>query len=334
MIQADMKDVMKKIVILFFLNLLFLWCVRIDTKNEIMVHYPYTILKQTKPNRNSQISIIKDSKNQLLLVKQKIVCWRNIVSGIHSAVTSKMCRKIPEILCHTVDILDEKSCKKLPLYYPKWKATIHTVVPGKSVHSYERNKFFHKSEVKKLLRGFDVKQKQRGMDLRVIKVLKKHQDLPAAVAFSMIIGDYDCANKNIFYDPESDHFYLIDMDKAFHRDLCLRASHNIMGLIKSHYVWDKEDLISLKKLAKYIKIIIKRNPIEHVIRDAQIFAEKFNLKSKEEKKLLDETIKNMNSFLQESYKSGLQLVALIDQLFLKMARIYNKKGKNNENICV
>ena len=88
-----------------------------------------------------------------------------------------------------------------------------------------------------------------------------------------------------------------------------------------------QDVKSLKKLAEFIEIIIQNNPIEQVMDEAHVFAAKFHLKSREDKILLDNTLKNINFFLKESYKNGLQLVELINKLFLRVSKkLLNKKN--------
>ena len=70
-----------------------------------------------------------------------------------------------------------------------------------------------------------------------------HKDLPSIVALDLMIGNTDRHCGNLFYDPEKDSFWAIDMDDTFNKDLCAFACEKLITMMSDpHLSFQKKKL--------------------------------------------------------------------------------------------
>jgi len=307
----------------YFFVIFFLFFPFYEKASGIEIHYPYKIIAMRPCSRSSYIIFIKDKRGKLFLVKQKTSHFRSIASSLHSALTSKIYESIMEIRGQQVDILNKNDRHKFPLKYKKFQASIHTIVPGESVRQLFKNLNKGNIKLKRLFLNFNLAQKKEsGLTLAIIKLLRRHADLPHLVALSMLVGDYDCENKNIFYDQKSNHFFLIDMDRSFSQNLCESAYENLKKIMaKNHRCFSHFDIVSLKKLAQTLDLLMEKNPITDIMNHARTIANKFDIKNQEDFMHIERLLKKINSFVHKSYSSAAKVIHLINYMATKIPRI-------------
>lgn len=310
----------------FFVTVFVLFVFFHDKASLIEIHYPYKIIMMRPCSRSSYIIFIRDKKGKLLLIKQKTTYFRSLMSSLHSALASKMYESIPDIRGQQVDILSKNDRNKFPLRYKNFQASIHTLVPGKPVCQLFKTLYKESSELKRFFLHFNLAQKkEHGLTLAIIKLLRRHPDLPHLVALSMLVGDYDCENKNIFYDQKTNHFFLIDMDRSFNRNLCETAYENLKKMvIRRATAFSRFDLISLNQIAQTLALLIEKNPIADVMNHARSFAQKFDITNPEDHAYVERLLKKINSFLHLSYASGKKVIGLINCIVSKNSALINK----------
>src|SRR5579863_4095121 len=91
--------------------------------------------------------------------------------------------------------------------------TLHIYVPGKEVgeviNDHRRKNTEHHICKNEFSIEYGLKDKE------TLEILTKHKDLAPIVALDIYVNNHDRHNGNIFYDEQSNHFYAIDMDRAF-----------------------------------------------------------------------------------------------------------------------
>jgi hypothetical protein len=276
----------------------------------------YTFIK-TIEARNCFLGLLRrKTDNRLFLIKQKKRLVRIALSIFESILADLVARTMSELRSQEVFVV-QAGCKFPGKQEAQWPASVHTVVPGKSILQWKRS---DNQTLRKWFSGFHLRQNFKlsefekiitGVTEDIIKSMSFHPDLPHITAFHTILGYYDGHNGNIFYDPDTNHFYIIDMDSICKANLCKITLKNFEKMIHDKSVkFSRLELAALKKYADTLETLMERNPYQRIVDitneiGVQIgsdFIKKYRV-------TVILTIEQIRKFIKESYRYGKDLVA-------------------------
>lgn len=250
-------------------------------------------------------------KEHFFIVKQKINILSNSKSILKMVILSKLMRKNPFLNIQEVHVIPAKT-ERYPKYYKNSCASLHKVVPGKSIREWIHNfrsfcpKFFSCLQFQQRK-----KKNYRGLTRPLINMMTKHKDIPAIIACNTLFGDYDCHKKNVFYDEKTNRFFLIDTDSSFKYNLCELAIKNIKKIIKDDIRLSKKEIRTLIEYALILETLMTEYTIDTIIKRARKTIKQFKSKDEEEMRILEKEVNNIHQFLIESYQSAHRLIKLI-----------------------
>lgn len=162
----------------------------------------YPLTKSTDAGR-SFISFFKDDAQQHYLLKVN----PNSEAAIHETLASHIASSV---------LIPVNKVKIIPAHTQLFNndsiATLHTVVPGKEVATFDGMNY----EV--FIVG--------GLTRNSFSSLKKHPQLIGILALDIFVDNYDRHNFNLFFDEATGTFYAIDLDIAFSKALITKKTIN------------------------------------------------------------------------------------------------------------
>lgn len=286
---------------------------------EIFFYSLFTVLPVITKNINpissqttshSYIKLIQ-IKQDFFIVKQKINMVSNPKSILKMVLLSKLMRKNPLLHIQEVKVIPAKTTD-YPKYYKNSPASLHKVVPGKSIREWIHN---FRSACPKFFLSLRFQQRKKknyqGLTRALINMMTKHKNIPAIIAFNTLFGDYDCHRKNVFYDDTMDQFFLIDMDSSFKYNLCELAIKNVKKMIKNNVCLSKKEIRALIEYALVLENLMTEYPINTIVKCARKIIRQFKTTDETERRILEKEVNNIAQFLLESYQSAHRLIKLI-----------------------
>lgn len=292
----------------FFIILLFITQYYALFSNTISIPASeFNIIKMFK-TKHSFISIIR-RKNKTYIVKQKrnpkTIHW----SIIQSAIADHIASSIGTISSQHVFIIPEETQFPGKIHQNE-AAALLTIVPGMSVQRWQMNiGALERQEIRELMRKFSIKQHPK-LNLSIIRCMAKHKDLPLIVALHTLLGFYDGHKRNIFYDPSSDNFSIIDMDCSYKINLTRKAYLFLEKLLKQEQKPKIKNTLS--QFANALECIMQKNPISEI---RSLVSTIVSLMTTKDKKLFkrkyEHRERQIEQFLQESYKAATDIIELV-----------------------
>ena len=147
-----------------------------------------------EPNQiNGDVFFVRDADGKPFLAKRH----ENSTYAIPELIATMIGEQMGLNINH-IELLDENS-KPIKNQYP---TTLHTIVPGSML--WEQQDLDQKINI---IGGLT-------QDVN-FETLLQFPELATAVAFDIFTNNWDRHNGNIFFDPRTQKFYLIDMDYSF-----------------------------------------------------------------------------------------------------------------------
>lgn len=268
---------------------------------------------------NSYIGVVRHKKTKTLyIVKQKknkmSICW----SIVQAILAYEYANSTQQILSQRVYIIPKNISFPGKKYQNEF-ASLHTIVPGMSVRSWQQSikRGIDLKKVAQLVIDFSIKlQEDIGINEHVIQTMTRHNDLSPIVALHLLVGFYDCHNKNIFYDYYKNRFSIIDMDSCYRFPLASFSYEVLRNILTRKELRERLTLSRkmqnvLLNFADMIELMIERNSIKKI---NEILLELFDLLKigdSEAQEILMKKLMKIDPFLQQSYESGKKIVALI-----------------------
>jgi hypothetical protein len=157
-----------------------------------------------------------------------------------------------------------------------------------------------------------------GLTRRVIKDMALHPDLPKIVALDTFIANADRHRGNFFYDKKSDHFFAIDLESSFNKNLASYACDLIKLMIADKQeIISEQELAALKVYRNVLKKLIKQHSPEGLFRKIVEFAVKGGIREVMSRKDVALMMVEDKQSIIKNYASCEKLVLLLDKLILK-----------------
>ncbi len=272
----------------------------------------FTVLQIKLFRKKNYISFVVDEKQDAFIIKQNNkprLTFRFIgeVLGAYIANANEIAANHVTIIPAGVALSG-----KVRVEQP---ATLHTVVPGQQVKSNS---------------PFYIRQR-KGLTDSIIHAMSLHSDLPAIVALDTFIGNRDRNHVNLFYDEESNKFWLIDFGDLFSkRILSSLASNCINTMLENREL--KLTMQELNGLIMYrdtlIKLVKKYPPhtlhekIDHLVIQAGIKPSIVLSKG------VTRRIQLYKNNIAQNYEDTKELIIVLDKL---IDRYKNKKIAYNNS---
>lgn len=309
----------KKFFLLFILFLFSLWQSSKATSSYLCTIPASEVeLVRKFETSHSYIGVVRHKKtNALYIVKQKKNRNSTPWSAIQAILAYEYANSTGQIISQRVYIVP-KEINFPGKMYPNELASLHTIVPGMSVKNWQYSvRGINLKKVAELVTDFSIKlPRDGGIDINIIASMTRHNDLPPILALHLLVGFYDCHNKNIFYDYHMNRFSIIDMDSCYKSPLASFSYQTLKNILMRKDVIKKLTLSptvqnALLNFADMIELMIEKNPIKKI---NAILIELFNLlklnNSPDRKKFLRRIMKT-NPFLRASYADAQKIVKLI-----------------------
>jgi len=194
-------------------------------------------------------------------------------------------------------------------FYKKRMATLHTFVPGKSLHSlhYDPEKFS--------LQQFKKERGIFGITRTIINFMSSSPNLAKITALDTFTGSQSHGGGNILFDEESNDFYGIDLKKTFCKNLSRLAYENI----KKMYVvkpFTSRQIDALKIYRDTLKKLIAKNAPSDICRKLDVLVKTTNVNNKFAS-LTRDSVKKCKVMIFQNYGSAQDLVKLLDEIIKK-----------------
>jgi hypothetical protein len=279
-------------------------------------------LVKTRKGRHSYISLLSDENGRLFILKQKKSeksatpeqVWRRIVNGAIRDVFGSYVAYQMHVSSQYVWIIPP-SCYYPGKHYKNMPATLHTVVPGKSLR-----------DVKKLDK-FSIELGHLGLTLDVIAGMSLHNDLPLIVGLDTFIGNYDRTKKNLFYHKKSSSFWTIDTDRALKCNLMQASYQNLLSYESSGYVFSSTWLMGLQIYKQFLSDIRDWLPLDDLL---NLLRQSVSM-CQVEGVVTDEArlLKQCQARLTDSYSYLDKLIYILDEILQR-----SPEGKNILNTFI
>lgn len=204
-------------------------------------------------------------------------------------------------------------------------ATLHEVVPGKNIHELPKS-FKDKLFIQQYMKD-SVPQKKWGLSREVIQSMTIHPDLPVMVGFDTFIACADRHKGNYFFCAERDHFYLIDLESSWNKDLAFYACRYILSLLSHGSDLSAKELEALKIYRDTIKNLLYHYSPESLYKKMVECTVRGGLITRTLKKNVGAELLKYERTIRENYSSCQKLVRLLDKLFDQRTRYRHKKRK-------
>jgi hypothetical protein len=200
-------------------------------------------------------------------------------------------------------------------------ASLHTFVPGVPVHELPKElkalKVFIQQPVKA-----SIHKKEWGLTRRVIHDMSLHPDLPKIVALDTFIANIDRHKGNFFYDISSDHFFLIDLESSFNKNVGAYACRCIASMMcnKDEQV-SVQELGALESYRDMLKLLLELHSPESLYRIMVEYAFEAGILSHSPKKRVVKELSLYEQSMKKNYDSCIALVLLLDQLIAQYKHV-------------
>lgn len=196
-------------------------------------------------------------------------------------------------------------------------ATLHTFVPGIKVSTLPKELRPFKVCIQQTVKPSVPKHKW-GLTRTIIQNMAQHPDLPCIVALDTFIANADRHRGNFFYDLKTDHYFVIDLESSFNKNLASYACTLIKTMLSNEKL--SLSLAELEALDLYrstLKKLIKLHTPEKLYNKLIEYAIRNGLLAKINRHALFTTTKPYRKAINENYTSCIELVELLDQLLQK-----------------
>jgi len=184
-------------------------------------------------------------------------------------------------------------------------ATLHTFVPGKSLHAlhYDPEKFS--------IQQFKKERGIFGITRTIINFMSSSPNLSQIAALDTFTGSQSHGGGNILFDEESNDFYGIDLKKAFRKNLSHLAYENIKKMYAEKSFTPRQ-IDALKIYRDILKKLIARNPPGDICRKLDALVKTTNLNNK-----FVPITRKCKVMIFQNYDSAQKLVILLDEIIKK-----------------
>ncbi len=267
---------------------------------------------RARPQNLSCIAALEDREGNRFILKQKF----NILASALEKLAADIAffadipvNRIKLIPCN-VPFVGKKKINQ--------SATLHTFVPGVLLNNLPK-------ELSHYAVSLQLVQKERkngkiikavfGITRNVIKNMSEHPDLAKIVALDTFLANHDRHRGNLFYDEETDHFYVIDLEGSFRRDLARCVyEYFYMVLVNKNVVFSKKEINGLVIYRDMLKkLVVSYSPsslnakFDKCIKQSQLTQSEG---SRTKIKFFHETIRS-------NYNSCVKIVHVLDILLKK-----------------
>lgn len=209
-----------------------------------------------RTNNLARISTLLDSDGTKFIVKQDdtdmVTC------------TCRAAREKLGVAIATDTYLNTNKVLIIPAYYNfpgkrsvELPATLHTFSPGIQISFIDRHSPFHHLNIHQR-HSSSLAPKDCGLTYTIIQNMTKHSELPIITALDTFIGNRARHTNNLFYCPDSNHFYLIDLESAFKTDLGMYACNCITSLLKEKTTLSHQEITALRSYHTTLKMLLSR----------------------------------------------------------------------------
>jgi hypothetical protein len=176
--------------------------------------------------------------------------------------------------------------------------------------------------------SMNIKQADIGFRYEMLQWLAKDPVLIIVVALDLFLCNHDRHRGNLFYNPRTNTFCMIDMDSSFRHNLCALACKNITKMVNNRKLrFSSRDIDVLKTLKKHLQYLIDHNHPEDTVQMYNYFAEKAGFV--EGADLYTERValelEANRAMIIQSYEDAKKLVQIIEELVQRW-----KKGLHGE----
>ncbi len=282
-------------------------CLDIKSKDLTLLNY------YCKAQNSSCIATLVDKDGNKFILKQKlntpISSALETLAGHIACFAGIPANKIKLIPCN-VPFVGKKKLHK--------PATLHTFVPGVLVNrvSLITSQYAVSLQlVEKERKGDKIIEEVFGITRDIIRNMSVHSDLPKIVALDTFLANHDRHRGNLFYDEETDHFYVIDLEGSFGRDLAkLIYEYFLMVLSKKNIIFSKGEIKALVIYRAMLKkLIAEYNPekisaqLDKLIKETQMVQTKESLLR----------ISGYHKKIEANYNSCIKVVDILNVLLKK-----------------
>jgi len=194
------------------------------------------------------IAILIDGDDNKFILKQKMnslfaVVFEKLVTDI--AYEVDIPANLVRIISYNFPFIGKEN-KHIP-------ATLHTFAPGIAAKDLPEHLSKYSVSLRQLLKGGSAKV--AGFRRMLVYRMSLHEDFPKIIALDTFIANHDRHAGNFFYDEETDHFFAIDFEAAFRKNLAENVYKCFVSMAK-----DKKLLLSpeeVKSLVVYRDMLKK-----------------------------------------------------------------------------
>jgi len=146
-----------------------------------------------------------------------------------------------------------------------------------------------------------------------------HPDLAEIAAFDTFIANGDRHRGNFFYDPTSNHYYAIDLESSFNKNLAVYACGLIRSMIDSPEIVSPQELRGLLVYRNTLKKLLSKHSPQYLYGRLVFFASHAGggRSSQSFKALMDSQLKKHERAIRDNYYFCQKLIILLDKLFKK-----------------
>jgi len=187
--------------------------------------------------------------------------------------------------------------------------------------------------------GIDMRQSNRpdwpqeklGLNKKVIASMSLHPDLPRMAAFHTFFGIKGGGPANYFYDKATDHFYLIDFDKAYNsnddKDLISKiACDQIRRMLSAKKIFKNNEMQGLMLYKNTLQELVQLFPPARI----HELMDEFSLASGFKKGYLPEIasrVEHIKDAVSRSHQHILELIDLLAQLIRKNSGLHRSNDR-------
>ncbi len=254
--------------------------VDIESKNLTLLDYNRRI------KNSSCIATLVDEDSNKFILKQKLnLLLSHVLEKLAADIACSV--GIPanwvELIPCNVPFIGKKKIHK--------PATLHTFVPGVLVNKVPKTRSRYAVSlrlVEKAMQEGRIVEEIFGITRDVIRNMSVHPDLPKIVALDTFLANHDRHRGNLFYDEETDHFYVIDLESSFKKNLAQHIYKYFAAVVSEEtIVFSAEEVKGLVIYRDMLKQLIdKYSPdyinkrMDKLIRKAGIACTKLDLITK------------------------------------------------------
>jgi len=239
------------------------------------------------------------------ITKQKRQC-SFFLSVVYDVLASRIAESLDNKIAHKV-ILIPASQKFLGKKYRDWPATLHTIVPGKSILD-QRSSYSN----------INLRQAIHGFTREMIYWMSKHKDLPAIVALDIFLCNHDRHRGNLFYNRKTDSFYAIDMDLLFESRLARLAIYNLRRMSSSDIAGlTEKEVRALCRLRTMLERLVDQHDAESMVQLFDTLIEEAGLMSScsyLNVEMVSNTIAETREKIRENYEDTKELIVVLSHI--------------------